>query len=122
MKRIKLRIVYENGFKTEHVDAFQIAPGLAVHRDQHDGWTVTHIPSGLKLMDGLRHRSDAVDAAKAFASLGNWDRPQSKLPKSLLNRGVEARQWIRDHQQIGKFFAAWAKGLKREKAFPGGAK
>lgn len=54
------------------VEAEIVAPGLAIHFDcPGSGETITHMTSGLYLINGLSHRT-AHRVAKKLAALGDW--------------------------------------------------
>ena len=89
MNKIRLKIKTSD-FISVHVDgvvnAFAVAPGIAVNQEGLD-WNVTHMPSGVAFVKWLDTKRKAVKLAKQLAALGNWDRPKSKLPKTLLTNG-----------------------------------
>ena len=69
------------------VGAFQVAPGIAVNAETLMGWNVTHMRSGIAFVKWLDTKREAVRLARRLAELGNWDRPKSKLPKTLMAKG-----------------------------------
>lgn len=75
------------------IEAEVIVPGLAVHHALHEDmsfadswWTLTHIRSGYALGNGKRTKREIMALAQKLSELGDWDKPRSKVDKSMLRQ------------------------------------
>lgn len=96
MKKINIDIKTNGGIKTIEACLPNVNSRLAVHRTtsvsggliHNDGWTVTHIASGIAVNRKMRTKADALRLARAFANLPEWDLigedgDPSKFPVSI---------------------------------------
>lgn len=96
MKKINIDIQTVGGRKTIEACLPNVKSRLAVHRTtsvsagltKYDGWTVTHIASGIAVNRKMRTKADALRLARAFANEPEWDLigengDISKFPRSI---------------------------------------
>lgn len=81
LKRGDYRIVFTDRSERQ-VRGWLVAPGLGVHRARDGSWSITHVPSGLRV-GWAWTRKDAVACARLLAPLADWTRPAEELRQSL---------------------------------------
>lgn len=79
-RKVRLTLAMRGG--PIEIDGFTTpVAGLAVHREAYeDGtigrlWSLTHVPSGLRITGYLPSRAKALRMAEGVGSLTNWNRP-----------------------------------------------
>jgi hypothetical protein len=82
------------------VEAELVAPGLAIHRAlSGEGWTLTHVSSGLAAMWSIPTLRQAYQIAQGIAGIADWTLPSSELtalPGLFARNGEVYRRVIKE--------------------------
>jgi len=76
---------FENNDPVHHeVSAYEVAPGLGVHRHPYfNYWVVAHIKSGYKIASPFPSRKAAVEFAERVRGLTDWTQPADKIGSNM---------------------------------------
>ena len=116
MKKINIDIQTVGGYKTIEAWLPNVNSRLAVHRTtskiagliHNDGWTVTHIVSGVAVNRKMRTKADALRLARAFANRTEWDLigedgDPSDFPRSIRRAIVALAENIKYDRPLVRF-------------------
>ncbi len=116
MKKINIDIQTIGGTKTTEAWLPNVKSRLAVHRTtsktagliHNDGWTVTHIASGIAVNRKMRTKSDALYLARAFANRAEWDLigedgDPSAFPRSIRREIIALSENIKYNRPLVRF-------------------
>lgn len=98
-------VLIDRGGSMQAVDAWHVAPGLAVTRAigaqrQIGKYVITHVPSGMRLREHaiFPNRRDAIRWVKAIANVAHWEWDAAHL---LANKAAIRRRINRALKKAG---------------------
>lgn len=116
MKKINIDIQTIGGTKTTEAWMPNVNSRLAVHRTtgqvagltKNDGWTVTHIASGVAVNRKMRTKADALCLARTFANRTEWDLigkdgDPSEFPRSIRREIIALSENIKYNRPLVRF-------------------